>query len=59
MGVPKKRRSIMKKRMRRAHHALTRLSLSKCPNCGEPALPHRVCSHCNMYKGKKVLDLED
>ena len=58
MAVPKKRTSHSRKGKRRSHLALKKISLAKCPECGEPALPHRVCPSCNRYKGKLVLPLE-
>ncbi len=32
-------------------------SLGKCPECGEPREPHRVCPSCGSYKGRKVLEI--
>ncbi|MBI4402944.1 MAG: 50S ribosomal protein L32 [Deltaproteobacteria bacterium] len=54
MGVPKKRKSSMKKKMRRAHHALGKTNLIPCSDCGEPTLPHRVCPNCHRYRGKRI-----
>jgi large subunit ribosomal protein L32 len=45
--------------LRRANHALKKISLVSCTNCGEPTLPHRLCPNCNMYKGKRILAVED
>lgn len=59
MAVPKKRRSYMRRHTRRAHHALKSINLSPCPNCKEPALPHRACPSCHTYKGKRVVNVED
>jgi large subunit ribosomal protein L32 len=58
MAVPKKRQSKSRKRMRRAHDALTPPNLSPCPQCGEPRLPHRVCSSCGHYNGRMVFEVE-
>jgi large subunit ribosomal protein L32 len=30
-------------------------SLSTCPRCGEPRLPHRVCGNCGTYAGREVV----
>jgi large subunit ribosomal protein L32 len=38
--------------MRRSHHALTPISLSECPSCGERIRPHRVCPKCGHYKDR-------
>ena len=58
MAVPKKRTSKSRKRMRRAHDALTAPNLSACPRCGEPKLPHRVCGSCGHYRGRQVFEVE-
>lgn len=46
----------MRKNSRRSHHHLTAHSLSKCPQCHEQKMPHRVCAHCGYYKGREVID---
>jgi large subunit ribosomal protein L32 len=37
---------------------LTPLSLSLCPQCKEPKLPHRVCPTCGTYKGREIISTE-
>jgi len=54
MAVPKKKTSKSRKNMRRAHDFLTTPSLSICPQCKSPKMPHRVCPSCGTYKGKEV-----
>jgi len=44
--------------MRRAHDFLTAPSLSICPQCNEPKLPHRVCLKCGKYKSREIIPLE-
>lgn len=56
MPNPKRRHSKMRKNKRRAHDALTTLSLSECPNCHVQKLPHQVCPSCGFYKGREVVD---
>jgi large subunit ribosomal protein L32 len=56
MPNPKRRHSKSRRDKRRAHDALTAPSLSECPNCHEPKLPHRVCPHCGFYKGKQTIN---
>ncbi|MGE4553268.1 MAG: 50S ribosomal protein L32 [Desulfovibrionaceae bacterium] len=53
MAVPKKKTSHSRKNMRRAHDAVTPPNVIYC-ECGEPVLPHRVCSVCGKYKGRQV-----
>ena len=43
MGVPKRRTSPSKKRMRRSHDALTPIALNICPQCKLAIPPHKVC----------------
>ncbi|QEM68320.1 50S ribosomal protein L32 [Geobacter sp. FeAm09] len=57
MAVPKKKTSKSRKNMRRAHDFLTSQSVSSCPQCKSPKLPHRACPTCGTYKGKEVIDL--
>lgn len=57
MAVPKKKTSKSRKNMRRAHDFLTTQSVSTCPQCKSPKLPHRACPSCGTYKGKEVIDL--
>ena len=55
MAVPKRKTTASKRDMRRANHdKVTPVQLVKCENCGEAALPHRACSACGFYKGRKV-----
>jgi large subunit ribosomal protein L32 len=56
MPNPKRRHSKARRDKRRAHDALTAPSLSQCPNCKEPKLPHRVCPHCGYYKGRQMIN---
>ena len=55
MPNPKRRHSKRRKNTRRAHDHLTTHSLSLCPKCHEPRMPHQVCSKCGFYKGRAVI----
>jgi large subunit ribosomal protein L32 len=55
MAVPKKKTSKSRKNMRRAHDFLTPPTVSTCPQCKAPKLPHCVCPSCGTYKGRQVL----
>ena len=59
MAVPKKKTTKSKRDKRRSHHALKRLNLAKCSNCGEYILPHQVCPNCGFYKGKEVIKIRE
>ncbi len=55
MAVPKERTSRSKRAMRRAHHdRMTPPNTSRCSNCEEAKLPHRVCPSCGHYDGREV-----
>ena len=59
MGVPKRKPSKSRQRMRRAYNSvLTLPQLGKCPQCDAPALPHRVCPACGYYKGRQMINVE-
>ena len=55
MPNPKKRHTKTRRDTRRAHDALTPVLPSACPNCQQPKLSHRVCSHCGYYRGVEVI----
>ena len=57
MPNPKRRHSAQRHAKRRAHDFLKPAASSKCPNCHEPKLPHRVCPHCGQYKGREVIEV--
>ncbi|MFO0983922.1 MAG: 50S ribosomal protein L32 [Planctomycetota bacterium] len=58
MAVPKRRTSKHRKRIRRSHHHIDPPSLSTCPRCGQPSLPHAVCDACGFYRSVEILHLE-
>jgi large subunit ribosomal protein L32 len=56
MGVPKRKPSKSRQRMRRAYNSkLTLPQLSTCRQCGEPCVPHRVCPACGFYNERQVI----
>lgn len=59
MAVPKKRVSKQRKRKRRGHHRAEVPTVVRCPKCGDPKLPHRVCRTCGTYGGEQVLTIEE
>lgn len=59
MALPKRRHSRSRTRKRRAHDFLNRPSVGRCPECGEPKMPHQLCGGCGIYKGRTVIHLED
>ena len=59
MAHPKKKMSKMRRNTRRSHDNLVQGTLSTCANCGAAKTPHRVCSVCGYYAGKKVVEVEE
>lgn len=55
MAVPKKRRSLRKRRQRKAQQKLTAPQYISCPQCKAAMAPHRVCESCGYYKGKEII----
>lgn len=56
MGVPKKKKSKSRVRMRRSKfYASYKINLVECPHCHELIVPHRVCPYCGYYKGREVV----
>ena len=58
MSVPKKRRTSSSVGRRRSHHALDKLSLNACTQCGKAVLPHKACTFCGTYKGKETIKID-
>jgi len=59
MPNPKRRHSKARRDKRRSHDHLHTHSLSKCPQCNEDKLPHRVCPNCGTYKGRPAIDISE
>lgn len=57
MTVPKRHHTKSKRNRRRANIFIEKATLTACPKCGKPALPHVVCPNCGYYKGKEVIDV--
>jgi large subunit ribosomal protein L32 len=59
MAVPKRKLSKARKNKRRSNvWKLTAPALSKCKQCGELKLSHRVCGNCGYYNGRQVIAKE-
>jgi ribosomal protein L32 len=58
MANPKKRNTHSGVGKNRAHLALKKVALDKCPKCGQPKLPHTVCKFCGVYKGKETIKVK-
>jgi len=59
MAVPKRRTSRARRDRRRCQNEKLFLpSLSRCPQCGSPKLPHRICPNCGTYKNRTVVEVD-
>ena len=59
MAVPKRKVSRARRDKRRSSvWKLSAPALTKCSQCGELKMPHRVCPNCGYYKGREVVKVE-
>ncbi|WRS26515.1 50S ribosomal protein L32 [Oscillospiraceae bacterium MB08-C2-2] len=59
MAVPKRKVSQARRDKRRSNvWKISAPAFSKCTQCGELKVPHRVCGTCGYYKGKQVIEME-
>lgn len=59
MAVQKRKVSKARRDKRRSSvWKLEAPALSKCTQCGELKMPHRVCPMCGYYKGKEIVKVE-
>ncbi|MEG0229035.1 MAG: 50S ribosomal protein L32 [Oscillospiraceae bacterium] len=59
MAVPKAKSSKARRDKRRNNvWKLSMPGFSKCEQCGELKLAHRVCKSCGFYKGKEIIKKE-
>lgn len=60
MPVPKRKTSRAVRDSRRNNNKPFKqaTSLSECPQCHQPKMPHRVCPSCGYYKGHEVVETE-
>ncbi len=56
MANPKKKHTRMRRNMRRAANwAISGPNLSRCTNCGNSKISHRVCPECGFYNGELIV----
>ena len=58
MANPKRRHSVSRKRMRRAHDALVSPRLGVCSKCGQQNRSHQICGYCGYYRGVEVIKVD-
>jgi large subunit ribosomal protein L32 len=57
MAVPKQKHTKSRRNKRRMHLFAKAPTLSLCPKCKKPVLPHTLCWNCGYYKGVEVIDV--
>ena len=55
MALPKRKHGKARRDKSRTHWKLAVRSLSACPQCARPIVPHRVCPGCGYYRGRQVV----
>jgi large subunit ribosomal protein L32 len=55
MALPKRKHSKARRDKSRTHWKLAVASITKCPQCAEPILPHRACMKCGYYRGRQTI----
>lgn len=57
MAVPKRKKSKMRIRQRKAHIKADVPQVGVCPKCGAPQQAHHVCKGCGQYRGRQLLTI--
>ena len=55
MALPKRKHSKARRDKSRTHWKLALPTMTTCPQCAQPIVPHRVCVRCGYYRGRQVL----
>ncbi|HOO18085.1 MAG: 50S ribosomal protein L32 [Phycisphaerae bacterium] len=56
--LPVTKKSKMRKRTRRSHHALRAVQLVACRQCGQARRPHLACPNCGYVNAHTSVKLE-
>ncbi len=60
MAVPKRKSSKARRDKRRNNlWKLDAPTLTRCSQCGQYKLAHRLCGNCGYYDGKQVVAVEE
>ncbi|MEF9984479.1 MAG: 50S ribosomal protein L32 [Oscillospiraceae bacterium] len=59
MAVPKRKVSRARRDKRRSNvWKIDAPAFSRCKQCGELKVPHRVCGSCGYYNGREVIKMD-
>jgi large subunit ribosomal protein L32 len=56
MALPKRKQSKARGRKRRTHYKAAGVSISECPQCSQPKIPH---PNCGYYRGRPILSTQE
>jgi large subunit ribosomal protein L32 len=56
--LPVTKKSKMRKRTRRSHHALRPAHLIPCPQCGQAKRPHAACGNCGYVNAHTRIQIK-
>jgi large subunit ribosomal protein L32 len=56
--LPKRKYPKARQGKRLSHLALKPASLTRCPQCRSPRLPHTACPSCGFYKGVAAIEVK-
>jgi len=56
VAVPKRKMSRSNTRARRSQWKASAATLTTCPRCREPKLPHAACPACGAYKTRSYVE---
>lgn len=60
MAVPKRKSSKARRDKRRNNlWKLDAPTLTRCSQCGQYKLAHRLCGNCGYYDGKQIIKVDD
>ncbi|MFA5155556.1 MAG: 50S ribosomal protein L32 [Patescibacteria group bacterium] len=58
MANPKRHKTHAATHRGRAHLALKKVVLNKCPKCGQALKPHTACPACGHYRGQEAVKIK-
>jgi len=55
MANPMRKHTPSRRDKRRANWKLTLPTLTRCSQCAQHIIPHRICPHCGYYRGRHMV----
>jgi len=57
MALQKRKHAKARRDKRRTHWKLQPPGVTRCPQCANAIVPHRVCPYCGFYRGRQVIQI--